>query len=186
MTAQPMRTTDRNTKPYRDLLIDRELDVAQMDRLNAIPGIDIGSTCAGHPKERCARWPHFGFTVCSDGPAAEVVAERIARAIRSRDSVVETAYWRGFGEVVELAPGFALRDDLVTHVNGRLRKFKPGEFAWLGLTHVKFEKYVRCRTVSACVYVSSRIANIGTNAAALYVWWETAIGKLERAVERAT
>ena len=38
------------TKPYRGMLIDRDLDNAQMDRLNAVPGVTISGTCAGHPE----------------------------------------------------------------------------------------------------------------------------------------
>ena len=47
------------TKPYRGLLIDRDLDEAQMDRLNAVAGVTITSTCAGHPEHASA--PGFAF-----------------------------------------------------------------------------------------------------------------------------
>lgn len=51
------------TKPYRGLLIDRDLDEAQMDRLNAVPGVTFTSTGAGHSERASA--PGFAFKTAS-------------------------------------------------------------------------------------------------------------------------
>ena len=52
------------SKPYRGLLIDRELDDVRMDRLNEIPGVTITSTCAGHPG--AASGPQFVYRIGGD------------------------------------------------------------------------------------------------------------------------
>lgn len=142
-------------KRYRGLMIDRDLDKAVMDRLNAIPGIIVIGTCAGHPETDMK--PGFLVDV-GTGHTAEDIAERLANSVRSDDTDVETMYWGGpFG--IE-----------VTHINGRpeLDKFSPAQIA-------------ACPTRKAIVYVNSKIDNTGTNQAQLNAWWATAIDRLESA-----
>ena len=53
-------------------MIDYELDDAQMDRLNAIPGITVTSTCAGHQEHCCG--PHVAFRM-TDGRTGFIEAQ---------------------------------------------------------------------------------------------------------------
>lgn len=83
-------------KPYRgEHLIDRELNDEQMDRLNAVTGIEVYGTCAGHPRlsglDRFAEddglSPMFCFSVCSYGGASQdLEATRLASRLRSHDT----------------------------------------------------------------------------------------------------
>jgi hypothetical protein len=44
----------RRTHPHTVIFVDQGLPPAWLDRLNALPGVEVRSTCAGHPEnERC-------------------------------------------------------------------------------------------------------------------------------------
>jgi hypothetical protein len=145
-------------KPYRGLMIDCDLDVEQMNRLNAVTGIYVVSTCAGHPDRAGEERPWFNFNCETGGATAEATAEHLAAALRSDDTDVTTTYWRG------------PHGGWVTHVNGiaRLDTFTP-------------EQIEKHSTASATVHVDSKLANSGLNAVALHAWWDSTISRLESA-----
>jgi hypothetical protein len=74
-------------KPYRDRLIDRDLDEVQMDRLNAVPGIEVTGTCAGHPERSSS--PSF----CYSTARGEVVIVDCEIANTGRNGAELRTWW---------------------------------------------------------------------------------------------
>jgi hypothetical protein len=83
-------------QPFRELLIDGALDVAQMRRLNDVPGLCITSTCAGHAQRPDQSFP--GFVVRMSGIwDRNAAAERLADALRDANTEA-----RVYGEIVNV------------------------------------------------------------------------------------
>ena len=80
-------------RPYDGMLIDRYLDASQIQRLNRVPGIRVGSTCAGHPERASVEdsTPTFSFTVPGKRPRAEKAAARLARKLGNDDTEARAA-----------------------------------------------------------------------------------------------
>jgi len=108
------------TRRWNGMDVDREFVDEQgkspvLDRLNAVLGINIISTNAGHPPggvgvgAGAVEELSVGFQVNGSGSGAEETAELFADRLRETGAQVETRYWRGeFG-------------NWVTHINGQPR-----------------------------------------------------------------
>ena len=92
-------------KPYQGLLIDYELDDAQMDRLNAIPGIRVTSTCAGHQEHCCG--PHVAFRM-TDGRTGFIEAQIVNTGTNAAEL---HAWWERTIGHLEQAPESLLSSD---------------------------------------------------------------------------
>lgn len=67
------------------LRVDADLDTDVLDRLNLIPGIEVISTCAGHP-----RGAHIGYQVVrGSGPSGRLFARRLG----ARYFHQHTSFW---------------------------------------------------------------------------------------------
>jgi hypothetical protein len=77
---------DLPLQPFQGLLIDGELNVEQMQRLNDIPLIRVTSTCAGHPEHADDAHPYFSFVVRRSAVRRQDIAFEVAAYMGSDDT----------------------------------------------------------------------------------------------------
>jgi hypothetical protein len=154
------------TRKWHGMDVDREFvddkgHAPILEKLNSVPGITIVSTNAGHPPggkgigAGAQEELNVGFVMNSRGVQAEQEAEKLATKLRSKDTKVDTSYWRG------------PNGNWVTHVDGkpRLDTFSKDEI----------EQY---STDRASVRVSSTFVWKDSTSEMRQDWWNQTIRKL--------
>jgi hypothetical protein len=151
-----------DTQEYRGMEIDAQLDPKQMDRLNAIPGIFVTSTCAGHPSrvrsaQRAGDSLHADVTFRVPSRDPEATYEKYRNALSSDDTSVGGHAW-----------GTRVRGVVWADDEGWRRL---PEFGMTGKPTPVDETVIS---------VSSSIRSTGSNLQERHDWWDRTLDKLER------
>jgi hypothetical protein len=160
-------TSGVGTRRWRGMDVDAEFvgpdgSSPILERLNAVSGINVTSTNAGHPPGGAGigagATEEMGLTfhVAGSGKSAEREAEGAAEALRATGASVETHYWGG------------PHGNWVTHVDGKPR-----------LDYFSADEIGQYATDRATVSVTSKEKWRDTTRPERDSWWDRTIGVLE-------